>query len=199
MDPPTLRGDRVVLRHPCPADVADRLAAGRDPEFRRMVGTTGPAPGPMTHADAQRWYDSLASEPHGWAIEYNGRCVGVARLRGVDAALPHAWLAVGFFAPEHRGRGLGTEAVQLLLAYAFGTLAVAVVRLRVLAFNARAIACYRRCGFREFAREPVELGREVAQQQNSHERCLLDAPKSNARPLRLIQHCPVPAFHQAAA
>ena len=126
-----------------------------------MVGGTGPTPGPMTRADAEHWYDSLTNEPHGWAIEYDGQCVGVARLHGVDAAAAHAWLVVGLFAPEHRGRGLGTEAVRLLLGYAFATLGVDTVRVRVLAFNARAIACYRRCGFREFAREPVVLGSEV--------------------------------------
>jgi RimJ/RimL family protein N-acetyltransferase len=162
MPVPHLRGAQVVLRAPRPADVDDRLAAGRDPEFRRMVGATGPAARRLTRADAERWYTALRDEPQAWVIELGGRCIGEARLHHVDAA-GEAWLALGLFAPEHRGRGLGTEAVRLLLAHAVGALGLATVRVRVLAFNAPALACYRRCGFREVGREPVTLGAEAAE------------------------------------
>ena len=160
---PTLRGQHVVVRPPRPSDVADRLAAGRDPEFRRMVGAVGPPPGPFAQADAERWYEELRREPFGWTIEHEARCVGVARLHSLDAVARRAHLAVGIFAPTDRGRGLGTEVVRLLLAHAFGVLRLAVVRLRVLSFNARAIACYRRCGFMEVGREPVNLAGQPAE------------------------------------
>lgn len=162
MAPPTLRGERVVLRPPRPADADDRLAAGRDPEFRRMVGA-GPAAGPLTRAAAERWRAALGDEAYGWVIEHAGRCVGEARLHRVDAAEGEGWLAVGIWAPAHRGRGLGTEAVGLMLGHAFGALRLGTVRLRVLAFNARAVACYRRCGFRETGREPATLDGETAE------------------------------------
>ncbi|MCI2424239.1 GNAT family N-acetyltransferase [Saccharopolyspora sp. K220] len=45
------------------------------------------------------------------------------------------------------GRGLGSEATQLVLEYAFTELGLHRVDLRVLAFNERAIACYTTCGF----------------------------------------------------
>jgi RimJ/RimL family protein N-acetyltransferase len=145
------------------SDVADRLAAGRDPEFRRMVGAA-PAAEPLTQADAERWYTALAREPHAWVIERDGRCVGEARLHHLDPAAGEGWLAVGLFAPADRGRGLGTEATRLVLGHAFGALGLARVRLRVLAFNVRALACYRRCGFQETGREPAPLaGGEVAE------------------------------------
>ena len=157
MSVPRLSGAHVVLRAPQPTDVDDRLAAGRDPEFRRMVGASGPAPGPLTRADAERWYATLAAEAHGWVIAVDGRCVGEARLHHVDRAADDGWLALGLFAPADRGRGLGTDAVRLLLGYAFGALGLRAVRLRVLAFNAPALACYRRSGFREVGRESVLL------------------------------------------
>ena len=156
--PPELRGPRLVLRPPRPQDVVDRLAAGRDPEFRRLVGAGGLWPGPLTGDDADRWYARLAAEPRGWVIEHAGRCVGEARLHGIDAAAGRAHFAIGLFRPEDRGRGFGAEATRLALAHAFGALGLREVRLRVLAFNAGAIACYRRCGFREVGREPVTLG-----------------------------------------
>ena len=53
--------------------------------------------------------------------------------------------------------------MRLALSYAFDTLGMRAVHLRVLAFNERAIACYRRCGFREIAREPVALDTGAAE------------------------------------
>jgi [ribosomal protein S5]-alanine N-acetyltransferase len=82
-----LSGDRVVLRAPRLEDVADRLAAGRGPEFRRMVGATGPG-GPFRRADAERWCAALTAEAYGWVIEHDGRCVGEARLHGLNPTTP---------------------------------------------------------------------------------------------------------------
>jgi ribosomal-protein-alanine N-acetyltransferase len=153
----TLKGARVVLRAPRAADRSDRLAAGRDPEFRRMVGGAGPDPGPLTAAEVDRWYDGLVAEPYSWIVEFEGHCIGVARLHQVDRATRSARYAVGLFRSEHRGRGLGQEVTSLVLDHAFGPLGLARVELRVLDFNDRAIACYRRCGFVEVAREAVQL------------------------------------------
>lgn len=71
----------------------------------------------------------------------------------VDPENRRARYAIGIFGPTFWGRGLGTEASRLVLAYAFEVLLLHRVELRVLAFNERAIACYERCGFR---REGVE-------------------------------------------
>lgn len=49
--------------------------------------------------------------------------------------------------PETRGQGYGSEALEILLSYLFDDLGLHKVRLLVLAGNARAIACYERCGF----------------------------------------------------
>jgi len=159
---PTLQGTRVVLRAPRDADRADRLSAGRDPEFRRLVGGVGPDHGPLTRADVDRWYDDLVSQPYAWVVEFEGHCVGVARLHHVDAATGTARYAVGLFQPQHRGHGLGQEITRLVLDYAFASLALRRVDLRVLDFNERAIACYRKCGFAEVGREAVQLGETSA-------------------------------------
>jgi hypothetical protein len=82
MPPPPLLGARVRLRAPRPGDIADRLAAGRDPEFRRMVGAR-PAVAPLTRSDAERWFAALVREPYGWVIEHGGR----VRRRGVAVSI----------------------------------------------------------------------------------------------------------------
>ena len=50
--------------------------------------------------------------------------------------------------PAGRGRGLGSEAIRLLLAYGFETLGLHRIELRVHENNPRAIRCYERAGFR---------------------------------------------------
>jgi len=153
-----LKGARLVLRPPRPADRDDRLNAGRDPEFRRMVGGVGPDPGPLTPPEADRWYSGLHSEPYLWVVEFGGECIGMAKLHHVDPRARTARYAIGLFRSEHRGRGFGQEATRLVLDHAFGPLGLERVELRVLDFNQQAIACYRRCGFVEVARELVQLG-----------------------------------------
>jgi RimJ/RimL family protein N-acetyltransferase len=127
-----------------------------------MVGAVGPDPGPLTTADVDRWYSALEGEPYSWVVEFEARCIGVARLHDVHRTAGTARYAIGLFRPEHRGLGLGQEITRLVLDHAFGPLDLSRVELRVLDFNQRALACYRRCGFREIAREPVQLGGIVA-------------------------------------
>ena len=54
--------------------------------------------------------------------------------------------------PENRGRGYGTETVQLLLEFAFNVLNLHSVGLNFFSFNVQAEACYKKCGFRETGR-----------------------------------------------
>jgi RimJ/RimL family protein N-acetyltransferase len=159
---PILAGARVTLRAPRPEDAADRLRCGRDVEFVRMVGGDPRAVAPLTAAEAAGWAERLAAEPWGWTVEYQGRCIGVARLHGLNEADRRALYAVGIYDPACRGLGLGQEITRLVLRYAFGELGLHRVGLRVLAFNARARACYEKCGFRQegVERESALVGGE---------------------------------------
>jgi len=56
-------------------------------------------------------------------------------------------LGVTLGAEDRLGRGIGTEAIGLLLDFAFGYQNLHRVHLRVRARNARAIRCYEKCGF----------------------------------------------------
>ena len=62
-----------------------------------------------------------------------------------------AGLRIGL-APPARGQGLGSEALRLVLAHAFGTLRLHRVSLEVYAFNERAIHVYEKVGFRHEGR-----------------------------------------------
>ena len=159
---PTLYGARVKLRLPIESDKKDRLAAGRDPEFRRMVGADPSDCPPLTLREVEQWYQQLCHAPLQWVIEAEGCCIGAARLHALDRANRRARYAIGIFSPEIRGRGYGAEATRLVLRYAFEKLGFHRIELRVLAFNHRAIACYRKCGFVEegLERDSALIGAE---------------------------------------
>ena len=147
MNTPILKGTRLILRPPQESDKADRLACGRDPEFRRMVGGNPNVCPPLTIEEVEQWYDGMCSEPRHWIIEAEQRCIGTVRLHQRDPDNRRARYAIGIFDPTMWGKGLGTEATRLVLSHAFDVLGLHRVDLRVLAFNQRAIACYEKCGF----------------------------------------------------
>jgi ribosomal-protein-alanine N-acetyltransferase len=149
-----LRGPEIVLRAPKPEDVEDRLALGRDPEIIRMFGgnTSKPLP-PLTAGEVSRWLDRINAHPHAWVVEHQGRLLGEARLDGLNEHDGRARLATGLFDSTKLGQGLGRKVVRLVLQHAFEELRLHRVDLRVLAYNARAIRCYRSCGFVEEGRE----------------------------------------------
>jgi RimJ/RimL family protein N-acetyltransferase len=152
---PILAGPRVVLRAVRPSDVEDRLRCGRDPEIEHMFGVSVEEHGPLTEEGASAWFQRLAGDPnpYHWVIEYGGRFIGTARLHSLDPHGRRARYAVGILNRMLLGQGLGTEATQVVLDFAFETLRLHRVDLRVLAYNERAIASYRKCGFVEEGRE----------------------------------------------
>jgi ribosomal-protein-alanine N-acetyltransferase len=150
---PTLCGVRVKLRPPVERDKQDRLAAGRDPEFRRMVGGDPMDCPPLTLPEVEQWYQQLCHTPLHWVIEAEGCCIGIARLLAVDQTNRRARYAIGIYSSRFWGHGYGAEATQLVLRCAFEELGFHRIELHVLAFNHRAIACYRKCGFVEEGRE----------------------------------------------
>jgi RimJ/RimL family protein N-acetyltransferase len=146
---PTIHGQRLCLRPLRETDREERLAIGGDPEFIRLNGgnpNRGPAFGP---AAVDRWLKSFPDSLR-WAIEFDGRLIGEARLDAVDLEQRRASFAIGIFGPNERDRGLGTEGTRLVLTHAFEVLGLTRVDLRVLSFNARAIRCYEKCGFVRF-------------------------------------------------
>lgn len=53
---------------------------------------------------------------------------------------------------DNRNKGYGAEVLDLLLDYGFNYLNLNNIMLNVKSFNERAIACYKKVGFKEFGR-----------------------------------------------
>lgn len=149
---PILRSERLIFRKPRESDIQDRFLCGRNAELEKMCGRNVAGLPPYSYEDAKQWVERLAARPLGWAIEFKGKCIGQARLK-VRESDKKARYAVGIFDEQVLNQGVGTEITQTVLKYAFETLELHRVDLKVLAFNKRAIACYEKCGF---VREGVE-------------------------------------------
>jgi RimJ/RimL family protein N-acetyltransferase len=150
---PRLVGDRVTLRAAIASDAAARLALGRDPEIVHMFGGNPDTIAPMSEQMAQNWLNDQIDHATAWVIEVDKKCVGAIRLHSIDKADERADLAVAVLDPNLLGQGLGTEAIHLMLGHAFGAMQLHRVSLRVIEYNERAIAAYKKVGFVEEGRE----------------------------------------------
>ena len=89
--------------------------------------------------------------------------LGYADLDGIIWSQGVAWLSIGIGNPAQRGQGYGSEALQLLLGFAFGELNLRRVQLTVFSYNTGAIRLYERLGFqhegvyREFLQRDGQL------------------------------------------
>lgn len=81
--------------------------------------------------------------------------LGFVALFNIKWASQHAEMAIGIGDPAYRGKGYGSDALRVLLRYAFNELNLYRVELTVMAYNTAAIQAYERVGF---VREGVKRG-----------------------------------------
>lgn len=154
---PVLEDGALRLRPPCAEDVAARLALGNAPEIQHMFGVHPDDVQPLTPADAQAWVDEQLSLKNTWMVEFDDRLIGNGFFHSFDKHDKRATLALGILDANLLGQGLGTRILHMLLGWAFENNRLHRVSLRVLTYNLRAIAAYKKVGF---VREGIE--REAA-------------------------------------
>ena len=108
----------------------------------------------VTMEGERKWLANAvdSKDPHFAIVSLEGnRLLGTCDL---VTNLVNRTATLGIFLGEKEsfGRGYGTEAVRLLVGYGFDQLGLHNIELGVYAFNARAIVCYKKVGFREYGR-----------------------------------------------
>jgi RimJ/RimL family protein N-acetyltransferase len=88
------------------------------------------------------------------------RFLGTVRLGHIDWVNRTAETGTGLLAAEDRGRGIGTEAKHLLLAYAFHDLGLHAVWASVYAGNERSAAALGKQGYRLAGRLTADVQRD---------------------------------------
>lgn len=88
------------------------------------------------------------------------RLIGFVALFEIFWNHRDAWVAIGLGEADLWGKGYGSEAMQLVLRYAFGELNLHRVTLCVFEYNQRAIRSYQKVGFIEEGRVRGEFLRQ---------------------------------------
>lgn len=110
------------------------------------------APAPVTRADFHAKFTAPAESGVAmFVITVDGRVVGRCDLFHEDTLARHAEVGIALLAGE-RGRGYGTDALRLLVDFAFTRRNLRRVNLTALATNEAGLACYRKVGFVEEGR-----------------------------------------------
>jgi RimJ/RimL family protein N-acetyltransferase len=78
--------------------------------------------------------------------------IGSVDLGGIDWVSGNAWVGIGIGEREYWGKGYGSDAMNVLLDFAFGSLNLKRISLTVFEYNERAIKSYLKVGFREEGR-----------------------------------------------
>jgi len=141
-----LEGERVRLRPMQESDLPHFVEWLADSEVTRWLAGIGDPP---TMEDEYEWYERRRGDPDSvmWSIDtLQGRLIGNVELRLAQQA-QRAEMGIAIQDRTQWSQGYGTEAVRLVLGYAFGELELNRVELTTDEQNARAIRCYEKCGF----------------------------------------------------
>ena len=147
---PKIVGDRVYLS-PISLQDAERYTA-----WLNDLATTRFLTLASAHITLQGEVEALAalSKQHSYAIVEKGsdELLGNCGLFEIQAV--HRSAEAGIFLGDdlRRGGGYGTEALQLLCDYGFNVLNLRSIHLRTYAYNDRALASYRKVGFKDAGR-----------------------------------------------
>ena len=174
-------GQKVRLAAPDPDKDAALVARwSRDPEFVQLL-SSGIAR-PLTAAAIKKEIEesvggntlhdaASAGQPRPGAFPFHirtleaegqpGRLVGFVDLSIDPWHWPHrdAWLGIAIGERADWGQGYGSDAMRLILRYAFDELNLYRVSLTVFEYNERAIHTYRKLGFRDEGRQRQRLQR----------------------------------------
>ena len=139
-----LRGESVTLRPPRESDVEAAYAWDRDPE---LAAWNGRSPISISLSAARRDYLARWEDPNvkTFVMEVGGEPIGMVTL--YDFRNVGCELGIKIGAEDLRGRGYATEAVELLVGYAFDTLGLGVIRGSTLSHNERMRRVFEKNGF----------------------------------------------------
>jgi len=132
----------------------------RDSEYWRL-GMAEPArfryPG-----SEKKWLEDFCKTGYPFMIVTlaDHRMIGGIGLEAINHASGHAWLSVGIGEREYWGKHYGSEAIELILDYAFLWLNLHRISLNVFEYNSRGIHAYEKIGFTVEGRKREALLRD---------------------------------------
>jgi RimJ/RimL family protein N-acetyltransferase len=131
---------------------ADRPTIARwddDAEFDRFMRADPITPTSVEALEREAERKRHHDDDYSFAIHTlaEDKLIGYCQLMWVQANHRHAWISIGIGEADYRGKGYGTDAMRVLVGYAFRELDLHRITLSVYSYNQRAIRCYEKVGF----------------------------------------------------
>ncbi len=144
-------GERIRLRAIERTDIPRFVKWFNDPEVITGLNIYRP----ISETDEEKWIDNMLISPpdeRPFALEVrleNGEWlhIGNCGFMTIEWRVRSAELAIAIGDKEYWNKGYGSEAMCLLVEYAFNTLNLNRTHLRVFEYNQRAIRTYEKIGF----------------------------------------------------
>lgn len=143
-------GKNIRLREVRKEDLETINSLSNEVEVQINLSTRLPSPTPI--GVDEKWYEEYTKE---YGIDFvqfvieklDGTVIGKCGTGHIDwkNSCVTVWIFIGN--PENRGKGYGTEALQLLVDFAFNEMNMNRVQLIVFGFNERAVNSYKKVGF----------------------------------------------------
>ena len=144
-----LQGDKVHLRALEEDDLPLLATWWNDPTWMVFQNAKiTPTPHSSTIDMFRTWSGNKDASSFGFSIEEaaSKELVGHVTVWGIDPIVRAGTLAI-IIGGEHVGRGLGTDAMRVVLRFAFEELGINKIELSVWEYNSRALRTYERVGF----------------------------------------------------
>jgi len=142
-------GKRIFLREVEEADLDSIVKWRNDPEILRKLFSYLP----LCKVKQRKWYEKYLDDDTQqiFIIEVKEQKtpIGTIGLTNIDYKNQRAELAIMIGEKDHWGRGLGEEALNLLVKFAFNEMNLRKIKALVFSDNDKAIKLYEECGFKE--------------------------------------------------
>jgi RimJ/RimL family protein N-acetyltransferase len=163
MNKEILNGEKIFLVALEPEKMAELFNSwASDTEYWRLANSDPVIP--FSVESIKTWLDEhlYDKDDFFFAIKtiQDNRPIGDINLTGIDWIHRNAYLGISIGEREEWGKGYGTDAVRVILRYAFNELNLQRVSLTVFDYNHRAKRAYEKAGFRMEGRQRGFLKRE---------------------------------------
>lgn len=145
-----LTGDKVELRLIRPEDYATIVEWTQEKEVNRFIDGDYPT----SVSECAAWDQKAKSNRYQerFAIVLNNSIIGDIELDHITWRSGDAELRIRIGVQSLWDQGYGTDAINTLLHYAFDSLNLSRIYLKVYVDNSRAIRCYQKVGFKKEGR-----------------------------------------------
>lgn len=144
-----LVGKKVRLARPGDADIVAIAGWSLDLGYQRLLRRGMVYPGSVE--DHRAWFEEMSKGeqyfPFVIRTLVEDRLVGLLVVKDIMWQARHCGFFIGIGEESERGRGYGSDAVRVLLQYAFLEMNMQRVGLEVMAYNQDAIRAYQAAGF----------------------------------------------------